>query len=118
MSQAPVTIHPYFKAHPGQMAACRALLPRFVEQSKSEPGILYYEFTTDGESIFCREGYRDADAALAHINNVGALLEEMLKHSELTRLEFHGPAAELVKLKEPLKALPVVWFELLDRLER
>ena len=118
MSQAPVTIHPYFKVHPGHMDACRAILPRFVERTKSEPSVLFYEFTTDGETIFCREGYPDAASTLAHIQNVGDLLQEMGTHTDMVRLELHGPAAELAKLKEPLRDLPVAWFELLDRLEK
>jgi quinol monooxygenase YgiN len=118
MSPAPVSIHPYFKILPGEMPAAEALIPRFIAQTKSEEGVLWYEFTRAGDTIFCREGYRDGEAALAHLANVDALIQEMLTHSALERLEFHGPAAELAKLKEPLKDLPIVWFELQDRLER
>jgi quinol monooxygenase YgiN len=118
MSASPVSIHPYFKVLPGEMAAVEALLPRFVARTSSEQGVLWYEFTRSGDTVFCREGYRDAAAALAHLANVDALLKEMLAVSALERLEFHGPAAELAKLKEPLKELPIVWFELQDRLER
>jgi quinol monooxygenase YgiN len=118
MSASPVSIHPYFKVQPGQMPAAEALLPRFIARTASEPGVLWYEFTRTGDTVFCREGYRDGESALAHLANVEALLKEMLGLSTLERLEFHGPAAELAKLKEPLKDLPVVWFELQDRLER
>lgn len=79
--------------------------------------MLWYEFTRSGDSVFCREGYRDGEAALAHLTNVDALLKEMLAISTIERLEFHGPAAELAKLREPLKDLPVVWYDLVDRLE-
>ncbi len=118
MIPAPVSIHPYFKVHPGQMPAAEALLPRFIVQTESEEGVLWYEFTRSGDTVFCREGYRDGEAALAHLANVDTLLKEMLAISSLERLEFHGPAAELAKLKEPLKELPVVWFEVQVRLER
>lgn len=100
------------------MPAAEALLPRFVAQTQSEAGVLWYEFTRNGDTVFCREGYRDGEAALAHLANVEGLLKEMLAISALERLEFHGPAAELAKLKEPLKDLPVVWYELQARLER
>jgi hypothetical protein len=48
---------------------------------------------------------------LAHLENVGQLLEQVLAIAELTRLEVHGPKAELAQLREPLKApgpLPAV----------
>jgi hypothetical protein len=35
----------------------------------------------------------------------------MLTLSDLTRLELHGPASDLAKLKEPMAGLPVAWFE-------
>jgi quinol monooxygenase YgiN len=110
MSNTAVSIHPYFKANPGQMAAIRELLPRFVSQTASEPGMLYYEFTSSGDDIFCREAYEGAEGALAHLSNVGELLGEMLKLTTITRLEFHGPAAEIEKLKGPLAHLNPTWF--------
>jgi hypothetical protein len=36
----------------------------------------------------------------------------MLKSADLTRLEIHGPAAELEKLKKPLAHLSPKWFTL------
>jgi hypothetical protein len=41
---------------------------------------------------------------------VGPLLTEALKIADLIRLEVHGPAAELDKLKEPLAHLKPGWF--------
>jgi hypothetical protein len=35
-------------------------------------------------------------------DNVGALLEKMLKMADLARVEVHGPPEELEKLKAPL----------------
>jgi quinol monooxygenase YgiN len=118
MSTTAVSLHPYFKIHPGQSDAARALLPRFVEQTRSEPGCLYYGFTIDGDTVFCREAYRDAAATLAHLENVGALLGEMLKVADLVRLELHGPAAELEQLKAPLADLKPAWFVFECGLER
>jgi quinol monooxygenase YgiN len=110
MSTSAVSLHPYFKVHPGQLAAARALLPAFVEKTKNEPARLYYEFTISDDVVFCREAYTDAAGTLAHLENVGALLGEMLKIADLVRLEVHGPAAELEKLKEPLSGLKPAWF--------
>lgn len=103
---------PYFKVHAGKLAEFKALVPRFVEKTKSEPKCLYYAFSFDGEQAHCREGYADADGILAHLENVGAILGEALKIADLTRLEVHAPAAEIEKLREPLKGLNPQYFVL------
>ncbi len=118
MSQPPVSIHPYFKVHPGQMSAAQAIVPQFMEKSSAEKGLLYYEFTVNGDVVFCREAYRDAEAALLHLDNVSTPLGAMLQVSDLIRLEIHGPASELEKMKTPLAALPVEWFEYADGLKK
>ncbi|MDB6172091.1 MAG: hypothetical protein JWL59_1402 [Chthoniobacteraceae bacterium] len=105
-----VSIHPYFKAHPGKMAAIKELLSAFIEKTATEDDNFYYEFTINGDEIFCREGYADARSVLGHLSNVNAELGEMLKLSDLIRLEFHGPAAEIEKLREPLSGLNPTFF--------
>ena len=105
-----VSIHPYFKVHPGKLAAARALLPAFVAKTTGEPANVYYEFTVNGDEVFCREGYTGAAGVLTHLTNVGELLGQMLGLSDLVRLEFHGPAAELEQLREPLAHLKPAWF--------
>ena len=62
--------------------------------------------------MFCREGYESAEGVLAHLDNVGALLAEMLKVADLTRVELHGPADDLEKLKRPLAHMNPAWFAL------
>jgi quinol monooxygenase YgiN len=107
-----VSIHPYFKVHAGKLAAFKAGFPAFIEKTKSEPANLYYEFTVNGDEVFCREGYVGAAGALAHLANVGALLDEALKISDVVRLEIHGPAAELDQLRGPLEKFKPAWFVL------
>ena len=106
-----VSLHPYFKVHPGKLEAFKAGFGAFVEKTKGEPKNLFYEFSVNGDEIFCREGYADAAGLLAHLENVGALLAEALKIADLVRLEVHGPAGELEKLKAPLAHLKPAWFE-------
>jgi len=62
--------------------------------------------------VHCREGYQDAGGLLAHLENVGAILEEALKISDLTRLEIHGPEEELAQLRDPLATLKPEFFTL------
>lgn len=109
-----VSLHPYFKVHPEKLATFKAALPAFVDKTVSEEKNLFYGFTISGDEVFCREGYTDADGVLAHLDNVGALLAEALKIADLIRVELHGPAQELDKLRGPLAHLKPAWF-VLDR---
>jgi len=106
------TIVPYFKVHEGKLDNFKALCERFVEQTSKEPKCLYYGFSFSDDQVHCREGYADADGALAHLENVGLLLEEALKIANITRLEVHGPEEELVKLRDPLAELNPQYFTL------
>lgn len=105
-----VSLHPYFKVHPGKFEVFKAALPAFIEKTAAEKKNLFYEFSINGDEVFCREGYVDAEGLLAHLDNVGALLAEVLTISDLIRLEVHGPSEELDKVKEPLAHLKPAWF--------
>lgn len=107
-----VSLHPYFKAHPGKLGAIKAAFPRFVEKTATEKENLFYGFTLNGDEILCREAYESAEGVLAHLENVDALLAEMLEIADLTRVELHGPGKELEKLKGPLAHLNPAWFTL------
>lgn len=106
------TIVPYFKVHDGKMDEFKAGCDAFVERTKNEPGALYYGFSFEGDTAHCREGYTDAHALLAHLDNVGELLQEALKIADISRLEVHGPESELEKLREPLAGLNPQFFVL------
>jgi quinol monooxygenase YgiN len=106
------TIVPYFKVHDGKLDAFKGLCEKFVEKTKTEPKCLYYGFSFYEDIAHCREGYVDAEGALAHLDNVGPLLEEALEVADLTRLEIHGPEEELAKLRGPLADLNPQFFVL------
>jgi quinol monooxygenase YgiN len=84
------TIVPYFKVASGKMAPFRALREQFVARTQGEERCLYYGWSFDGDLVHCREGYRDADGLLAHLENVGALLQQLLQVSEIVRLRCTG----------------------------
>jgi hypothetical protein len=113
-----VSIHPYFKPHEGKLADFIAGMPAFVERTRVEEDVLFYDFTVCGDTVFCREAYVGGEGALKHLGNVGDLLGEALKIAELVRLEVHGDAVELDKMREALKDLPVQWFILETGLEK
>lgn len=106
------TIAPYFKVSAGKLDEFKKLCEQFVAKTKQEAKCLYYGFSFDGSQAHCREGYEDAEGLLAHLQNIGALLEQSLKIAELTRLEIHGPEEELAKLREPLAHLKPQFFVL------
>lgn len=106
------SINPYFKVREGRLADFKALAERMVAETGTEPGCLYYGFTYDGDQAYCREAYVDAAGLLAHAAHVGALLEEALELSELVKMEIHGPAEEIDKLREPMAPLGAQFYVL------
>lgn len=75
------TLVPYFEVQEGQLEAFKALGPQFVSRTRGEPGCPHYAFSSNGNTAHCREGYMDAEALLAHLQNVGPLLGEALRIS-------------------------------------
>ena len=112
MNQPPnvVSVHPYFKVHPGKLDLFKAALPAFVAKAATEEKNLYYDFTINGDEVFCREAYEGAAGFLAHLALVGPMLPELLKLADIIRLEVHGPATELAQLQGPLAEMKPVWF--------
>ena len=106
------TLGPYFKVSSGKLKAFKALCEQFVAKTNEEIKCIHYGFSFDGDQAHCREGYKDAEGLLAHLDNVGPLLEEALKIAKFTRLEVHGPEEELAKLREPLAKLKPQFFTL------
>lgn len=106
------SIVPYFRVGAGKLGEFKGLCEQFMEKTRNEPKCLYYGFSFCGDEVHCREGYVDAQGTLAHLDNVGPLLQEALKISELTRLEVHGPEPELAKLRQPLAELNPQFFAL------
>jgi hypothetical protein len=106
------TIVPYWEVQSDKLEEFKSLCERFVEKTNEEPKCLYYGFSFDGNQVHCREGYEDAEGVLSHLENVGSLLEESLKISDLIRLEIHGSEEELAKLREPLAELKPQFFTL------
>ena len=62
------TLAPYFKVHEGQLAAFKKGCEAFVEKTRSEPNCLFYGFSFDADEAHCREGYKDAESLLFHLD--------------------------------------------------
>lgn len=110
-SQTLVQIKPRFTIK--DMAAACPIMKEFIEATRGEEGCLYYGWTLEGDAtLVCREAYVDAAATLAHLDNVGALVGKITESAcALDAIEFHGPAAELEKLKPTTDAFGAVYFE-------
>ena len=91
-----VSLHPYFKVPPDKMPYLKAILPEFAAKTRNETGNLFYEFTINGDEVFCREGYVNAEALLAHLDNVSAMLAQALTMAELVRIGFAATTIERV----------------------
>jgi hypothetical protein len=105
-----VTLSPYFKIKPGQLDTVKAMLPKFVERTGTEPRCIFYGFTMHEDELHCQEAYEGAEGVLAHLDNVGQPLGQLLELADLVRLEVHGPAAELDELQEPLASMAPKYF--------
>ncbi len=106
------TIVPYFEVQEGKLDAFKALVPKFVEKTRTEPGCMHYAFSFCGNTAHCREGYVSAEALLAHLDNAGELLGEALKIAKLVRLEVHAPISDIEKLRIPMSPLSPQFFAL------
>ena len=106
------SIVPYFEVPNENLDTFKGICERMVTKSQEEAKCLYYGFSFHENEAHCREGYVDAEGLLAHLENVGSLLDELLKVGEMTRLEVHGPEDELAKLREPLAHLHPQFFVL------
>ncbi len=92
------------------MPQAKELLRQMVARTSPESANLYYDFTIQGDVVFCREAYVGAEGLLAHVENVGPILAEFLKLADVLRVEIHGTNANLEKLKGPLAGLKPEWF--------
>jgi quinol monooxygenase YgiN len=105
-----VSIHPYFRVKPGKMAEAKNLLNQMVARTATETANLYYDFTINGDVVFCREAYVDAEGLLKHLENVNSVIAEFLKIAQVLRVEVHAARAKLEQLKGPLANLNPEWF--------
>merc|ERR1719219_2755690 len=90
-----------------------------VEATKNEPDCLYYGFTFHEDdngaiTMFCRESYKNGKAVLAHLANVGGLINEFLdeqeKIAELIKIEFHGPKEECKEFEQAVQGFNPKFF--------
>merc|ERR1712159_636324 len=115
-----VHLYPYFALKEGREADFKKIwsdaYASTQANAESEKSHQYaFSFDTANGMASCRESYGDAEGVLTHLANVqeplGAVLKEGDGPSTLHRIELHGPAAELAKLKETFDAFGCAYFE-------
>jgi len=82
----------------------------FQRLTKQEEKVKYYGFCMYGAKAICREGYDCAEGFLEHLANVDGALKAAMEVADVTRVEVHGPGAEVEKLREPLASFPAVFW--------
>ena len=75
-------ILPEFTVPDDKMEMFKAGFPKFYEATKAgagAAGMLYYGFSVSGNSVFCREGYKNAEAVLLHGADIKDMMAEPMK---------------------------------------
>jgi hypothetical protein len=109
-----VTIVPYFTVPDGKMAAFKKGFGQFYKGTRTgTKETIYYGFATEGNTVFCREGYKNAEGCLAHLGDVKEALDKALEIVGEGGLDLAvmGPAAELEKLKAAMGPLGTKFWE-------
>jgi quinol monooxygenase YgiN len=86
------------KIQPAQLAEFKQLAGEALESARGEAGTVQYDwfFSDDDTECVVRETYRDSEAVLAHLGNVGPLLGRMIDLGGGLELEVFGsPSAAL-----------------------
>jgi len=114
-----ITILVEFIVPAGKMDEFKKGFSKFYNATKGgagADGCLYYGFATEGNSVFCREGYKDAMSIGKHAEDIKGMLEEPLKvvGEGGMKLNVVGPKHEIDKLRERLEPRGAVFWELDD----
>jgi quinol monooxygenase YgiN len=85
---------------PGQEEAFKQLVPKIVAAVEQEPGAIAYDWSMrpDGKTFDVVEIYRDSNAVLAHVKDLGQFFGEFGKTQKTLKLVVYGnPDAEARK---------------------
>lgn len=107
---ATVSIHPYFKVKEGKMEAIKAICAQMVPMCQAEKNCTYFGFTFDGDNMYCREAYEGAQGVFEHLENTSEVIGGIFENADLVRIELHGAAEDIDKLREPLKDLNPTYY--------
>ena len=103
----------------GKLDDFKAIVSTMVEITNlNEPNTLVYEYhiNEDGTECHLLETFKDSDAFMVHLGNVGHLFDTLFESATMTRAKIYGnPSAELQQALDPLG---VEYFAHLNGIER
>ena len=103
----------------GKLEDFKSIVNTMVEITElNEPSTLVYEYhiNEDGTECHLLETFKDSDAFMAHLANVGHLFDTLFESVIMARAKIFGsPSTEL---KQALEPLGVEYFSYLNGIER
>ena len=103
----------------GKLDDFKAIVSTMVEITNlNEPNTLVYEYhiNEDGTECHLLETFKDSDAFMVHLGNVGHLFDTLFESATMTRAKICGsPSTELQQALDPLG---VEYFAHLNGIER
>ena len=103
----------------GKLEDFKSIVNTMVEITDvNEPNTLVYEYhiNEDGTECYLLETFKDSDAFMVHLGNVGHLFDTLFESATMTRAKIYGiPSAELQQALDPLG---VEYFAHLNGIER
>jgi len=112
-----ITILVEFTVPDGKMDDFKAGFPKFYDATKNgagAAGCYYYSFGILGNTVYCREGYKDAETVQKHGADIKGMLEEPMKYIGAGNMKLNvvGPQAEIDKLRPKLEPRGAVFWNL------
>jgi quinol monooxygenase YgiN len=103
----------------GKLEDFKSIVNTMVEITDvNEPNTLVYEYhiNEDGTECHLLETFKDSDAFMVHLGNVGHLFDTLFQSATMTRAKIYGsPSTEL---QQDLDPLGVEYFAHLNGIER
>jgi quinol monooxygenase YgiN len=104
--------------HPGQEGNFRGVANDLIASTKSEPGVLAYEWNLNEDGTVCHiyESYRDSAAIQSHHQSFATFAERFMQACRPTRFNVYGAPSD--EVKAGLAGLNPVYFSLLGGFSR
>ena len=101
-----------FTINEGKTEAFKELIKTAIETVRSnEPDTLRYEFYFNEDETACYplELFRNSQAVLTHLEDVGAIVSKLSEVAQITRVEIYGNASD--ELKQALAPFGAKFFK-------
>ena len=112
MKELQISVH--LKIHPGKLEEFKTIAAVCMKSVREkDTGTLQYDwfFNEDHSECKVREKYRDSDAVLEHIANLGERFGQLLSVSDFSAEVFGEPSETLLKATEGLDSKLYSFFQ-------